>query len=178
MRPFRVLQWNVLAEGLAEHGDFVRVDPATLLWAARFPAVVRIIDNLKPDVFGVEELNRYEDLKAALPDFDSLFFPKPASPAVRFGGSEDGVALFVRRSAFTICAHRAACYSNPDRRGTGNQGFIAAALQPTGGGDGSVVVVGVTHLKAKRGFDELRSHQVSELLSEVTQLADRVHSAK
>jgi hypothetical protein len=31
---FKVLQWNVLADGLAQHGDFVKVRPCACMQAA------------------------------------------------------------------------------------------------------------------------------------------------
>ncbi len=43
-----------------------------------------------------------DDLKAALPDYDSDFIAKRSSPAEHFGAPPDGIAVFVRRTAFSL----------------------------------------------------------------------------
>ena len=160
---FRVLQWNVLAEGLAETGDFVRVlSPETLLWRRRGPAIVARLRAAEVDIAGLEEVNHFEELSAGLPEFHGIFAPKPQSPAVHCGAPPDGVALFVRRSRWTVISSSVGVYLT-DRGTPGNQCYVVAALQST---DPSTrpVVVGATHLKAKRGFEAVREHQVCYFL--------------
>jgi hypothetical protein len=50
---------NVLAEGLAESGDFVRVAASVLPWATRLPTILRHIAAFTPDILALEELNHY-----------------------------------------------------------------------------------------------------------------------
>ncbi len=164
-RAMRVMQWNILAEGLAEHGDFVAVPPECLPWAVRFPVIVGTIRAKAPDVLAVEELNHHAELAAALPEYESLFLEKTGGPAVAFGAPPDGTALFVRRDVFSIYASRVEGYGPPVPKCS--QGFVLAALRciapcPDAG---RVVIVGASHLKAKHGFEALRTAQVCALMS-------------
>ena len=114
-----------------------------------------------------------EEVKAAFPEHDGVFIPKKGSPAVHCGAPPDGVALFVRRAMWTIALQE--CDAYPDGPGSarkGNQCYIVAGLTPTDA-RWRPLVVGVTHLKAKRGFDELRTHQITSLLAVVDKVADR-----
>ena len=50
----RVLQFNTLADGLAQHGDFLRCDARSLQWGARQPLLEAEIFRLKPDIIGLQ----------------------------------------------------------------------------------------------------------------------------
>lgn len=57
--PLRVLSWNILADGLAQHGDFVNAPPEVLAWEYRLPRIVREIAEARPDIVALQEANHY-----------------------------------------------------------------------------------------------------------------------
>jgi len=40
--PLRVMTFNILADGLAQHGDFVACPPEVLAWEYRFPRIIQV----------------------------------------------------------------------------------------------------------------------------------------
>ena len=90
--PLRLLQWNCLADGLAQNGDFIKAraarrcgapasrvaprltkrvvrrhqcPPAALSWAHRGPLLLAEIAAASPDVLCMQEVNRYGARPAA-----------------------------------------------------------------------------------------------------------------
>ena len=66
---FIIMQWNCLADGLAQEGSFDNVDVQHLTWEYRMPLVVNEIRTLNPDIFCLEELNRIEDISIEFSDY-------------------------------------------------------------------------------------------------------------
>jgi mRNA deadenylase 3'-5' endonuclease subunit Ccr4 len=64
-----VMQWNILADGLAQDGSFDNVDSKHLTWEYRLPLIVNEIRSYNPDIFCLEELNRIEDLSMEFHDY-------------------------------------------------------------------------------------------------------------
>ncbi|GFH06560.1 endo/exonuclease/phosphatase domain-containing protein [Haematococcus lacustris] len=132
-------QWNVLADGLAQHGDFIKVPSAALEWETRLPLILDEIDEASADICAIQELNRYEELRAllALRGYDGCFFPKHVSPASRNRCPPDGLAIFYKKDRLEVAA------------------------QPADRLQGQQVVVVTTHLKAKEGqeMDNIRLSQ-------------------
>jgi len=169
----RVMQWNVLADGLAQTGGFCRCPPEKLEWAHRGPRILREILDAQADVVCLQEVNFYERVLAEVGPmgFDGVFLEKQDSPAARAGAGADGIALLWRRSALRPvappdCAPYAGGKDNPGRT-------VALFEVLKGGGDagggGGRLLVASTHLKAKHGadLDAKRSAQTRELLSAV-----------
>ncbi len=52
-------QWNCLADGLAQAGDFVRAPPAVLSWEARAPLVLAELSEADADLLCLQEVNHY-----------------------------------------------------------------------------------------------------------------------
>lgn len=56
---FSVLQWNILADGLAQNGDFVRANPCSLEWHYRLPLLLAELQEANADIICVQELNHF-----------------------------------------------------------------------------------------------------------------------
>ncbi|GFH10641.1 endo/exonuclease/phosphatase domain-containing protein, partial [Haematococcus lacustris] len=161
--PLRVLQWNVLADGLAQHGDFIKVPSAALEWETRLPLILDEIEEASADICAIQELNRYEELRAllALRGYDGCFFPKHVSPASRNRCPPDGLAIFYKKDRLEVAAQPAGTYLLDSRGRKMGHGFLQITL--TDRLQGQQVVVVTTHLKAKEGqeMDNIRQSQVS-----------------
>jgi nocturnin len=173
--PFRVCTFNVLADGLAQSGDFVKVPISCLQWEHRLPLILQEIWEADADIICLQELNHFDVLAAALvPEGYSCFFrAKKPSPATKFGFPADGIALFYRHSRFSCSpAPEAHCFQSIDGQPAA-QGFVTALLHDKQAD--KHVLVAVTHLKAKAGADneQTRVHQVQQLLQEVEHMQER-----
>jgi endonuclease/exonuclease/phosphatase family metal-dependent hydrolase len=121
----RVLTWNVLADGLAQHGGWTHLpspDAPALAWRERFPRLMAEVAASGADVVCLQECNRFSD--AWLPAMRALGYEgrtwqKPRSPCERYGADKDGLALFWRRDRLRLAggagADNGAFYSGPYR---------------------------------------------------------------
>ena len=91
-----VMQYNILADGLAQNGQFCYATPDILEWDYRNALIndeIRLVD---PDILCVEECNRPESLSMLLSDHAIIWVAKLNSPAVQYGCPPDGILLAVR----------------------------------------------------------------------------------
>ena len=137
---------------------FTYTNAAHLEWSWRCPRVLREISNMDADILSLQELNRYDDVAAALaPTHAALFAPKLYSPAVRVasGAPPDGVSLFVRRSRFAIVDVEVLYIRSRTTGLLSNQVALIATLRDTvvvtGGSNGRVLVVAAAHLASGVG---------------------------
>ena len=195
---FSVAQFNTLAEGLASASETRKpftVDSAsptcqqtsiedyggfssaphpseTLDFSKRKWRVLEVIlgggvASLEAAVFdliGLQEVDRYYGFFEPVMrmfGYDGIFMPKKLSPCVRTGSYSDGCSLFWKAKSFALISKRRVDYQ------LGNQLCILASLRHRA--SGKVIVVAVTHLKAKRseGNEETRKGQVLQLLSSI-----------
>lgn len=106
----RVLEFNVLADGLAQHGNFAHCDGEQLAWAGRFPQLLAEIAAQRPDLVLLPECNNFGASWApamAARGYAGLHADKRPSPVTRVGSdalryAPDGVGLFFRTSRFTL----------------------------------------------------------------------------
>ncbi|KAM8910085.1 nocturnin isoform 2-T2 [Spinachia spinachia] len=164
--PIRIMQWNILAQALGEGKDsFVRCPLDALNWQERKYLILEEILTYRPDVLCLQEVDHYYDtfqpIMASL-GYQGSFLAKPWSPCldVEQNNGPDGCALFYRRSRFSLqaTAHlRLSAMMLPT-----NQVAIVQTLkcQETG----RRLCVAVTHLKARKGWERLRSAQGANLL--------------
>ncbi|KAM8733354.1 nocturnin isoform 2-T3 [Acanthopagrus schlegelii] len=164
--PIRVMQWNILAQALGEGKDgFVRCPLDALKWQERKYLILEEILTYRPDIVCLQEVDHYYDtfqpIMASL-GYQGTFMAKPWSPCldVEQNNGPDGCALFYRRSRFSLqaTAHlRLSAMMLPT-----NQVAIVQTLncQATG----QQLCVAVTHLKARSGWERLRSAQGANLL--------------
>ncbi|XP_040030550.2 nocturnin isoform X1 [Gasterosteus aculeatus] len=164
--PIRIMQWNILAQALGEGKDsFVRCPLDALNWQERKYLILEEILTYRPDILCLQEVDHYHDtfqpIMASL-GYQGSFLAKPWSPCldVEQNNGPDGCALFYRRSRFSLqaTAHlRLSAMMLPT-----NQVAIVQTLkcQETG----RRLCVAVTHLKARSGWEKLRSAQGANLL--------------
>ena len=138
---FSLLQWNTLADGLAE-GSFPASPPESLAWANRGP---RLLEELElpevgiPDVICLQEVDHYADhFEPHLRErgYVGLFAAKARG--------RDGCALFVREERFALADHRVLRYQDEESGDLQTQLAILAELWCAR--SGARVQVATTHL--------------------------------
>lgn len=157
--PLRVLQFNVLADGLAQNGEFLKCEPVHLEFAYRRPMLEAEIFGLQPHVIGLQEVNRYDDwLREALQarGYESHFLQKSPSPCEKFGFPADGCVLAWDAARFELVQLNASSYEGC------TQGSIVATLKERSE-NGRMLVAATTHLKAKPEGAPVRRAQAREL---------------
>lgn len=199
---FTVMQWNVLADGLAQTGNFVYAAKDLLTWRPRFALIAAEIADVSPDILCMQEVNNVDYFASLLPEYAMIWVPKLLSPAVSAGATPDGIAVFVRRSRFAILDVATTYYRHdglavavdaggavagdgagaaPARavsvRPLGNQAGVVLALSEAG--SERPIIVATTHLKAKGGpvNDALRARQIAQLLAAVRSMRSRLAAA-
>ena len=128
---------------------------------------------MSPDILGVEEIDNFHSFflpVLAKVGYQGIFVPKRDSPCVKFGYYSDGCALFWRSSVFQLVSEERRQFQ---KRG---QVYIIATLKHLESGE--LIVIGVTHLKAKKGRvnERDRTAQVDELLRETKKHAKSMHN--
>eukprot|EP00882_Tetradesmus_deserticola_P021706 GHRQ01023503.1.p1 GENE.GHRQ01023503.1~~GHRQ01023503.1.p1 ORF type:complete len:141 (+),score=23.17 GHRQ01023503.1:276-698(+) len=59
VHPFRVATFNILADGLAQSGDFFKVPISCLMWEHRLPLIMQEIRAANADIICLQELNHF-----------------------------------------------------------------------------------------------------------------------
>ncbi|KAL0055163.1 hypothetical protein WJX82_008002 [Trebouxia sp. C0006] len=99
---FRVMTYNILAEGLATaHGELLyqQVPTWCLKWNYRWPGLLAEIVHYKPDVMSLQEVDHFDELASRL---EPLGYE--GRYAQRSGGRSDGCATFWRKDIFIAVA--------------------------------------------------------------------------
>lgn len=145
--------------------SFIRCPLDALSWPERKYLILEEILTHRPDVLCLQEVDHYYDtLQPVLASlgYQSSFLAKPWSPCldVEQNNGPDGCALFYRRSRFTLLstAHlRLSAMLLPTNQVAIVQTLVCRVT-------GRRLCVAVTHLKARSGWERLRSAQGSDLL--------------
>lgn len=174
---FRLLQWNTLADGLAQNGDFVKVPPGDLEWSSRWPLIVDELKDSKADILCMQEVNRFDDFFKPELDtwgYEGIFFPKSGSPATQYGYPKDGSAIFFKRSRFSLVNKPVGRSYEHDEGSPMKQGLLLAHLHDCLSKQNLIVVS--THLKAKNGKrnEETRKKEVQQMLHWVEESRNRL----
>ena len=152
-----ISHWNSLADGLAQTGGFLDVDPEFLEWEYRKPLILREIDRIQSDIFCIVEANNYDTFwepEMEKRGYLGVHFPKPVSTAVSLGYTADGPAMFVRKSRFLPIYVQKLQYDGH------NQNAIIQLLSDNE--TNSLICVVSTHLKANTG-DLNESKRISQI---------------
>ncbi|XP_061901362.1 nocturnin isoform X2 [Entelurus aequoreus] len=171
----RVMQWNILAQALGEGKDgFIRCPLEALNWKERKYLILEEILNYRPDIVCLQEVDHYYDtfqpIMASL-GYHGSFLAKPWSPCldVKQNNGPDGCALFYRLSRFSLqtSVHlRLSAMMLPT-----NQVAIVQVLNCRL--TSRRLCVAVTHLKARSGWERLRSAQGADLLHSLRNITSR-----
>ncbi|XP_033847677.1 nocturnin-like isoform X1 [Periophthalmus magnuspinnatus] len=175
---FRVMQWNILAQALGEGMDsFVQCPLEALSWSQRKYLILEEILIHRPHILCLQEVDHYFDtfqpVLAGL-GYCSHFCPKPWSPCLDVEGNNgpDGCALFYDQSEFELLDSvniRLSAMRIPT-----NQVAVVTMLRSRH--NNRSVCIAVTHLKARAGWEWLRSAQGSDLLRQLQNLVQQRHS--
>ena len=133
---------------------------------------------LDADVICLEEVDHFEDVFKPLFEelgYDGLFYPKKESPCLRNpkNSGPDGVALFYRRHKLSLVEARTKYLENIEKQES-NQPALLCILRDEA--NEKNICFAVTHFKAKKGFEELRSVQAKSLLKHIEELKRDVDS--
>ena len=173
-QTFKVLQWNILAEGLDGPEDFPQSPPESLIYSTRFDRIMDVINLHAPDILCVQELNYPGNFAMQLTTLAMIHCAKLDSPCLPHH-PPDGCGLFVSRDRFDILdvtTHYYASAASPDAdtwdSPLANQCAILAKLRDKR--SGKTALVATTHLKAKAGEVEraARLSQTRQLLALVS----------
>ncbi|XP_029296162.1 nocturnin-like isoform X1 [Cottoperca gobio] len=173
--PIRVMQWNILAQALGEGLDsFVQCPPEALSWSRRKFLILEEILTYRPHILCLQEVDHYYDtfqpVLAGL-GYSGNFCPKPWSPCLDVEGNNgpDGCALFFDESRYEFLDSvnlRLSAMRIPT-----NQVAVVTMLRCRS--TGRCLCVVVTHLKARSGWEWLRSAQGSDLLRHLQSLLQK-----
>ncbi|XP_068177622.1 nocturnin isoform X2 [Antennarius striatus] len=168
----RVMQWNILAQALGEGLDnFVQCPLEALSWSRRKYLILEEILTYQPHILCLQEVDHYYDtLQPVLAGlgYSSNFCPKPWSPCLGVEGNNgpDGCALFFNQTRFELLDSvniRLSAVRIPT-----NQVAVVTMLRCLS--TGRRLCVAATHLKARSGWEWLRSAQGSDLLRHIQNL--------
>ncbi|XP_037327394.1 nocturnin-like isoform X1 [Pungitius pungitius] len=174
-RSIRVMQWNILAQALGEGLDnFVQCPPEALSWSRRKYLILEEILTYRPHILCLQEVDHYHDTFQPVLEglgYSGSFCPKPWSPCLHVEGNNgpDGCALFFDRSRYE-CLDSVNLKLSALRIPT-NQVAVVTMLRCRS--TGRRVCVAVTHLKARSGWEWLRSTQGSDLLRHLQNLVQK-----
>ncbi|GMH96740.1 hypothetical protein TrVE_jg14038 [Triparma verrucosa] len=196
-RRIRVMQFNLLAEGLSadpeikapfEDGRFgKKSDKST--WGGfdsiQEPGVVlnfstrkyRILEEILrhgPDIIALQEVDRYHDFFGPLLNhlgYDSRWSCKLDSPSLKFGYFSDGVSICWRKDRFDLIED-VTDNEVEFKEEQVNVNHVLLTLKPKDWAGEPFVCV-TTHLKAKATAEneQIRSKQITALLTKVTEFA-------
>lgn len=170
----RIMQWNILAQALAEGSDnFLKCPIEALKWHPRRWRIVAEIGAMEPDILCMQEVDHFRFLEKALSSvgFVGVFYQKPDSPCLYVPGNNgpDGAAIFVNKYRYEILDIKKRCLEvlGCDT----NQVAVCCKLRRLS--DDAEFWVVTTHLKARSGalLEALRREQGSDLVEYLKGLA-------
>lgn len=176
---FRIASWNVLADSLLQSNRelYARDDSSTLLEHVRQPQRLWLIGQLKADILGLQEVERFEQSLAssmARVGYRGIY-------KQRTGGQKDGVAIFFRESRFELVYEEAlefrvladgcASHEEADRMRKHNVALLVVLRDRWNAG--RELLVSCCHLlwNPRRGLVKLR--QMQYLMARVAELQSR-----
>ncbi|KAK9844188.1 hypothetical protein WJX81_007520 [Elliptochloris bilobata] len=171
---FTVLQWNVLADGLAQFGDFEKADKAALSWEARAPLLLAEVLEADADLVFLQECNRYSDFfepELRVRGYAGCFWPKPCSPAEQYGFPCDGCAIFYRRERLEAVSKANGRPFESKDGSSSKQGSLQVLLRERR--SGCLLLAACCHLKAKESGenDVVRESQAAQLMERLAAAA-------
>lgn len=167
--PITVLQWNVLAGGLADAKSFPKVAPEDLDLATRQARILKYLTHSKLDVIVLEEMDFPEYITAALPDYDWRFKAKNSSDKA----NPDGVLIGVRRTCGWSIVSQSHHHYFEISGSVGSRLYLDIELQHKAVSK-HLHIIG-THLKAKKSNHATRLHESSQLVDRLSHIASIGH---
>ncbi len=152
--------------------NFTQSPTACLAWNTRKERIIEQILSLDPDIICLEEVDHFEDFFEPLfidLGYKGLFHPKKDSPCLKMENNNgpDGVALFWRTSRLESVVSKVRYLENEDKKES-NQPVLCCILVDTICKRN--ICVAVTHFKAKKGFENLRTVQAKDTIRAVEEI--------
>ncbi|GFN91589.1 nocturnin-like [Plakobranchus ocellatus] len=173
----RIMQWNLLAQGLCQTSDgFILCPDEALDWEFRQHHILEEFLTYQASVYCLQEVDHFDYLKANLSPlgFDGVFYPKPDSPCLYEvnNSGPDGCAIFWDNSQLRLMSQDSFILCRQNGQKT-NQVAISCRFQVISSGPdkGREFVCATTHLKAKKHHAELRTQQGQDLERQLRQKA-------
>ncbi|XP_060565805.1 nocturnin-like [Ruditapes philippinarum] len=157
----RVMQWNILAQGLCGGADnFMKCPKEALEFESRKLRVLEEITRYCPTVICLEEVDFYPYLFECLSKlgYAGVYSEKPDSPCLYQTNNigPDGTAILYDTSKLVLSQSDSKILKENGEQS--NHVTVIAQFQ-TKTKDPKIFYVGATHLKAKRGYEEKRKLQ-------------------
>lgn len=178
LSPFLDESQTMIAEGTKDfYGGFdAIIDPGIVLdFEHRRWRLLEVIlgsnAQLEYDLIAMEEVDRFYGFFAPILEtfgYTGVFTPKRESPGVRKGWYSDGCCLFWKENLFEAMAVKQLEYK------VGTQVYMIVTLKHRA--TKKLLVVAVTHLKARVGNGCIRSRQAHELLCSLHEEAELVRT--
>ncbi|XP_063679808.1 nocturnin-like [Bolinopsis microptera] len=159
---FRVMQWNMLAQGLTASNarkNFCKTPPRWLEWETRRYLLLMEILSYMPDVIILQECDRFEFFDVKLREFGykGKFHERPFSPCVDVTdddeGKPDGCAIFYHTERFNLVEFVQRQLVNQMQHSTST---LAFALKLEFVEDNQPLLVVNTHLKGGPKTEQTR----------------------
>lgn len=158
--------------------NFCKVPQDCLAWSYRSDQIQKQLSLYNPEILCLEEVDHFEEIKAQLSSkgFDGIFSPKKDSPCLRVADNSgpDGVAMFYKTEKFVL-KETVSKYLLEETDKEGKNPLILNVFEHTY--SKQIFIIGVTHLKAKKGFEERRKAQSKSAISMIKELACKYESA-
>ena len=140
--------------------SFIRTPLQYLQWPHRLPLILKEMNNCKPDVICLQEVDRFNDI--TIEGYDAIFLPKTSSPCCQFSPNNgpDGCAMLYNTSTVNLLTRKDLALHNEHGQPSSQ---VALLARFSFHGDHHVCI-GTTHLKAKSGFEKQRCAQGMEVL--------------
>ncbi|CAL1532443.1 unnamed protein product [Lymnaea stagnalis] len=156
----RIMQWNMLAQGLCQTSDGFMLCPNKALdWTYRQFHILEELLSYTADIYFLEELDQFAYINEYLGNlgFTGVFFPKPDSPCLYEANNygSDGCAIFWRKSHFKLLEQENCILLNDEGKKTNQVALLCKFQAPSG----KHFLCAATHLKSKKGFEEYRFQQ-------------------
>lgn len=159
-KTYKLIQWNALSRGefFCNQKSFPCVDKLYLTWEYRKEQFKKITKKLNADIYCFEEIDDYPNFKLDAfenpTEYSSAYFSKDE------GGQ--GIAIFYKQEYFELLeSYKITLFSNKDNQ-LSNQFFSINFLREKMNPEKTLCVL-VTHLKAKKENEEMRTHQVKHI---------------
>ncbi|GMI48527.1 hypothetical protein TrCOL_g5179 [Triparma columacea] len=187
---FRILQFNILAEGLSSvaskspplpfnkpsaGGGFDALsDPSSILdYSKRRVRIIEEIIRCSPSLLSLQECDHYHSFFSPVLSklgYKSTFQPKRSSPCLDFGYYSDGVALFWKESEFELVGEP----DNGTDIGDIKVPHCIVKLKALGGCGAPDLIFATTHLKSKStsSNESVRRSQLSSLCGKVGKIRE------
>lgn len=186
---FRVLQFNILADGLSglreDLGAFSRATSESMSWDVRKHQLLHEMLQYDPDCITLQECDHFYDFfspRLTTYGYDGVYAPKPASACLEVSENSDGCAIFVKRDRLKIVSSETVTYALSKSEVDDGVSDVVRAMNQVGliitcdilsqetgeviNGGQNPLVVSTTHLKAKKSEkgERYRNREVTQLL--------------